>query len=66
MEAQSQVPRTTFRPFLGVSVTSFVRQLVRKVTGLVRVDVTLENKLSLLATFYNRILLIWQYGSVIF
>jgi len=55
-----------FRPFFGVPVTSFMRSLGRKVTGLVRVYASPKTKFSLLATFCSRILLIWQYGSVIF
>jgi hypothetical protein len=61
-----QAPRTIFGPFFGVPVTRFARPRDRKVTTSVWVYAPLETKCSLLATFCSRILLIWQYGSVIF
>jgi len=63
---KSPSANTIFGPFFGVPVTSFSRPLCRNVTELVRVYATSKNKRSLLATFCSRILLIWQYTSVIF
>jgi hypothetical protein len=57
---------TIFGPFFRVRVTSFMRPRDRKVTVVVRVYASPKTECLLLATFCSRILLIWQYRSVIF